>query len=158
MGQRTSQYTKSHGYENLLSCNNDDKCAEDVSYEYNYDQEIELSQHTSSSKNMSKISYSDLVTKAKELVSVVQNDQSLMQSMFTSFSEWMEKIRRDSNVEVKIISRCTNDLSIINTTVNTIPLPGFINAVSVASNIGKCLVLKYKGNVKGNRMEINTLH
>ena len=86
---------------------------------------------------MSKITYSDLVTKAKELVSVVQNDQSLMQSMFTSFSEWMEKIRPDSNVEVKIISRCTNDLSTINTTVNNIPLPGVINAVSVASNMNR---------------------
>ena len=73
------------------SCKNDDKCTGDVSYEYNYDQEIELSQHTSSSKNMSKISYSDLVKKAKELVSVVQNDQSLMQSTFTFLSESMGK-------------------------------------------------------------------
>ena len=55
------------------------------------------------SEKCTKISYGDLLTKAKELVSVVHNDQVLRQCMFTPMPEWMQHLRQNSNIEVQFI-------------------------------------------------------
>ena len=58
-------------------------------YEHDYDNEIELSQSDLTRNSSDKVTFDDVLTQAKELASVVQNDNKMRTSVFTTLSEWI---------------------------------------------------------------------
>jgi hypothetical protein len=110
----------------------DNSNGEDMAYAFDYHDELELSQGEPVLTSGTNTTFGDLLTKAKELVSVVQNDQKLRQSMFTSMSEWIQLLRKDSNIEVQFVNTILPTIRNSNSVISNIPIPAVTNPVKTA--------------------------
>jgi hypothetical protein len=110
----------------------DNSNGDDMAYAFDYHDELELSQGEPVLTSGTNTTFGDLLTKAKELVSVVQNDQKLRQSMFTFMSEWMQHLRKDSNIEVQFVTPILPTIRNSNSVISNIPIPAVTNPVKTA--------------------------
>ena len=104
-------------------------------YEHDYDNEIELSQSDLTRNTSDKVSFGDVLTQAKELASVVQNDNIMRTSVFTTLSEWIHHLRHEGEVEVKFIKHPKNKNINDGQKIHNKPVPGVIRAQPMASNM-----------------------
>ena len=106
----------------------DNSITEDLSYQFGYNDELELNQGVLCLTICTNTLYGDLLTKAK-LVSVVKNDQNLRKSIFTSMSVWMEHLETNSDIEDQFITPILSTIRKSQSVISNNPIPVVTNPV-----------------------------